>query len=120
MRLQEIYERHREKADFYFIYVREAHPSDGLRPAQHVTIAQPKTMERRSEVATLCCSDLHLTIPVLVDDMDDTVARAYNAMPDRLFILAADGTVAYRGARGPRGFDVAEMEQALRRLLGPD
>ena len=49
--------------------------------------------------------------------MKNTVATAYNAMPDRLFILGADGKIAYRGARGPRGFKVDEMEQALKKLL---
>ncbi|MBI2151050.1 MAG: hypothetical protein HYU27_10675, partial [Acidobacteria bacterium] len=41
----------------------------------------------------------------------------YNALPDRLFILNVDGTVAYRGDRGPRGFNVDEMEQALAKLV---
>jgi hypothetical protein len=58
-----------------------------------------------------------LKIPLVVDDMDNTVATAYQAWPDRLFILAADGTVAYAGWRGPRGFDVAGMEAALKALL---
>lgn len=49
--------------------------------------------------------------------MDDTVANAYNALPDRLFILAPGGRVAYRGDRGPRGFKPEEMESVLRRLL---
>ncbi len=62
---------------------------------------------------------IELTMPQLVDDMKDTVAQAYNAMPDRLFILGADGKIAYRGARGPRGFKVTEMEQALQKLLKP-
>jgi len=56
---------------------------------------------------------------VLVDDMDDTVAKAYNAMPDRLFIVKADGTIGYCGGRGPRGFNVDEMEKALAKLLKP-
>ena len=60
---------------------------------------------------------IELTMPQLVDDMKDTVAQAYNAMPDRLFILGADGKIAYRGARGPRGFKVTEMKQALQKLL---
>jgi hypothetical protein len=32
----------------------------------------------------------------------------------------ADGEIAYRGDRGPRGFKVAELEQALRKLAGAD
>jgi hypothetical protein len=54
---------------------------------------------------------------VLVDDMKDTVAKAYSAMPDRLFILDVKGKIAYRGERGPRGFLVDEMEKALLALL---
>ena len=61
--------------------------------------------------------DLDLDMQVLVDDMKNTVATAYNAMPDRLFILKADGTIGYRGGRGPRGFKVDEMEQALEKIL---
>ncbi len=56
-------------------------------------------------------------MPVCVDDMNDTVAKAYNAMPDRLFVLKSDGTIGYRGDRGPRGFRVDEMENALEGIL---
>jgi hypothetical protein len=117
VRLQDVYERFKDRADFYWIYVREAHPADGFRPARHVSIEQPTTFVRREQVAGACSADLKLSIPVLVDDMEDTVAKAYNALPDRLFILNADGTVAYRGARGPRGFTIDEMEQALAKLV---
>ncbi|MBM3837878.1 MAG: hypothetical protein FJ398_07920 [Verrucomicrobia bacterium] len=117
MRLQEVYDCFKDRADFYWIYVREAHPSDGFRPARHVSIEQPTTFGRRTQVASTCSADLKLTIPVLVDDMEDTVAKAYNALPDRLFILNSEGTIAYRGDRGPRGFKVDEMEQALAKLV---
>lgn len=103
MRLQKVYDRYKDRADFYWIYIREAHASDGPRPANHVRIEQPTTLERRQEVATSCAAHLNLTIPVLVDDMKDTVSKAYDAWPDRLFILGADGKVAYRGGHGPRG-----------------
>ncbi len=96
------------------IYIREAHPTDGWRrPASHIKLEDPKTFEARSKVAGKCAKDLGLTIPVLVDDMNDTVSKAYAADPDRLFLLAPAGTVAFRGDRGPRGFDVAKLEKAL-------
>jgi len=100
--------------------VREAHATDSARPAKHVEIEQPKTFERRLEVARKCSAAVSLEIPQLVDDMQDTVGKAYNALPDRLFILGADGKIAYRGDRGPRGFKVEEMAQALRKLAGAD
>ena len=56
-------------------------------------------------------------MPVLVDDMQNTVAGAYHAKPDRLFVVGADAKIAYRGARGPRGFDVAELAEALKKIV---
>lgn len=68
-------------------------------------------------MAQTCSSELRLSIPLLVDDMENSVANAYSAWPDRLFILSADGKIAYRGGQGPWGFSVEEMEAALRPLL---
>ncbi len=68
-------------------------------------------------MAQACSSELKLHLPLLVDDMKNTVATAYHGMPDRLFILGADAKIAYRGDRGPRGFKVDEMEQALKTIL---
>lgn len=59
-------------------------------------------------------------MPVLVDDMQDSVAKAYNAMPDRLFVVKSDGTIGYRGDRGPRGFDVDAMAKALGEIVVAD
>ena len=118
MRLQEAYDKYHARADFYWIYIREAHPTDSSRPARHVRIEQPKTYERRSEVATMCSGDLKLTIPVLVDGMDAQAARSYAAFPDRLYILGPDNRIAVQGGRGPREFSVSEMTAALENLLG--
>jgi hypothetical protein len=59
-------------------------------------------------------------MPVLIDDMQDSVAKAYNAMPDRLFVLKSNGTIGYRGDRGPRGFDVDAMAKALGEIVAAD
>ena len=53
----------------------------------------------------------------MVDEMDDRVGHAYSGMPDRLYVLDADGRVAYKGGRGPFAFKVGEMEQSLVMLL---
>ena len=49
--------------------------------------------------------------------MDDSVATAFHGHPDRLFILSPDGTIAYRSGKGPRGFKVEEMKDALEKLV---
>ena len=117
MRLQQVYEKFRDRADFWWIYVKEAHPTDGRRPSRSVKIAQHKSLDDRKKAAGSCVKDLKLGIPQLIDDMNNTVATAYHGSPDRLFILSPDATIAYRGDKGPFGFDVAEMEKSLEKLL---
>lgn len=56
-------------------------------------------------------------MPLLVDDVDDRVGRAYSGMPDRLYVIDRDGKVVYKGGRGPFGFKPGEMEQSVLMLL---
>lgn len=101
--------------DFYFIYIREAHPSDGPQPAQHIRLPRVTTQDERDRRATECCAATGLGLPVLVDDLKNTAATAYNVRTDRFFVLAAGGTVLHRGERGPEGYDLAELDRVLRK-----
>jgi hypothetical protein len=82
-----------------------------------ISIKQPTTAGERTAVAKTCCTSLGITMPMVVDEMDDRVGHAYSGMPDRLFVIDPDGRVVYKGGRGPFGFKVGEMEQALVMLL---
>jgi alkylhydroperoxidase family enzyme len=103
------------------VYVREAHPIDGWRMSSNdrdgVAFAQPTTDEERCEIAGKCCASLHMTIPLVVDHVDDRVGHAYSGMPDRLYLIDRDGKVAYKGGRGPFGFKPGELEQQIAMLL---
>jgi hypothetical protein len=116
-----MYERHREKADFRVVYVREAHPADGWQVPKNrvdgVVFNEPKTLEERIKVARECAVGLALKLPIVIDGMDDAVEKAYAGWPDRIYIVDAQGKIAYKGAPGPAGFRPAEAEAALRRLL---
>ena len=54
-----------------------------------------------------------MTVPLVVDHMDDRVGHLYSGMPDRLYVIGRDGRIVYKSGRGPFGFIPAEMEQAL-------
>jgi hypothetical protein len=99
------------------VYVREAHPTDGWRVDGNdragVSFAQPTTNEQRGAVAAKCSSALKMTIPLLVDGLNDTVGHAYSGMPDRLYLIDKYGRVAYKGGRGPFGFKPGELEHAI-------
>lgn len=106
------------------MYVREAHPIDGWRMSSNdkagVSVAQPTTDEERSEVAGKCCASLHMTIPLVVDHVDDRVGHAYSGMPDRLYLIDRDGKVAYKSGRGPFGFEPGELGQQIAMMLAED
>ena len=82
-----------------------------------IAIQQPKTLFERAKVARQCCTALEMSMPLLVDTIDDRVGHAYSGMPDRLYVIDRWGKVAYKGGRGPFGFKPGEMEQALVMLL---
>lgn len=103
------------------MYILEAHPSDGWQVPQNeregVEFKQPKDYEERVKVAGECMKDLKLEIPCLVDDMKNTAQKAYAGWPDRLYVIAKDGTIAFKGEPGPRGFKPDEAEAALKKEL---
>jgi hypothetical protein len=78
-----------------------------------IEIAQHRLFEDRTEVANTCATRLELTIPMLIDGMDNAVDRVFNAWPERLYVISNEGRVIYQGGKGPYGFDPAEMEAFL-------
>lgn len=115
--VEAVMERHPDAAHFVLIYVREAHPTDGWAMSSNekvgVKVAQPTTYTERTAVAEQCAAKLNPKMPLLVDEIDDTVGNAYSGMPTRLYVIDTDGKVAYKSGRGPFGFRPEEMEQAL-------
>jgi hypothetical protein len=51
--------------------------------------------------------------PVLLDEIDNQAARAYGGWPDRLYLIGADGRVAFQGAESPFGFKPDQLEEAI-------
>jgi len=129
--IEAIHKKYQKKADFIFVYIREAHPSDegGQRRSGGGTgqrevggggfgaLPQAKTEAERHAAATKAIQGLGLTMTAVVDDMSNSVGKAYGAWPDRLYIINTQGKIAYKSAPGPWGFKPEEMEAALKSLL---
>ena len=108
--------------EFLCIYIQEAHPTDGwqvlMNVNEEILYAQPKTEEERVEVAGACMIAMQLEMPMLLDEIDNAVDTAYKALPERLYLIGADGRIAYRGGPGPFQFNPDEWEQAIASHLG--
>lgn len=115
--LEELYKKYRHVAEFFVVYIREAHPRDGwaVPPNVHsgISIPDPRTYAERVKVAENACTALRISIPCLVDDMSDSVNKAYSAWPDRLYVIDSQGKLAVAGGHGPFGFAPSIGEASL-------
>lgn len=118
--LHKLWETWRDQVEFVVVYIREAHPEEGwvVSPNrdQGILVNDPETTEDRVEVAETCALRLKIRMPVVVDDVDDRIASAYGALPDRLYLIDKGGRVAYQGERGPWGFKPEELAEAIEAL----
>jgi hypothetical protein len=121
--LNRVYLRYKDRAEFYFIYIREAHPAESGPILENEELGPPirqhQSLEERSQIASLCALHLDVKMPVLVDDLQNTTERKYHAWPERLYVVGADGKIAYRGL-GAGDFNIAAMTATLEKTLsGP-
>ena len=82
-----------------------------------IELLQPTDDAGRASAASTCVGALEVTFPTVVDGVDDAVGKAYGAWPERLYVLDAEGRVAYQGGYGPFDFEPSEAAAALRALL---
>ncbi len=119
--LEKLYQRYQDRAKFFLIYVREAHPSDGWWMLSNqkagIDLSQPQELASRRAIAQQCQSHLNLDIPFLIDKIDDQVGSMYSGMPNRLYLIDSQGKVAFKNGRGPFGFHPRQLEQSLVLLL---
>jgi type I thyroxine 5'-deiodinase len=115
--LNELYEEYGDRAEFFVIYIREAHASDSWQSAKNVeedvVVASPADIFGRADVAQTCVRKLGIRIPALLDDFDDSTEEAYLGWPDRFYVIGRDGRVAFKGNPGPFGFDPELLKAAL-------
>ena len=111
----------KSRAHFRVVYIREAHPTDGWQVQANIKdkilIPDPKTLEERQKVAREFAAQFKVSLPVCVDTLDDQVEKAYAGWPDRIYVIDANGKVAYKGGPGPGGFRVPEVPPVLEKLL---
>ncbi len=119
--LNDLYKKYKDRAEFYIVYIQEAHPVDAWQMDVNVKegalLATTITLDDRTKAAETCVIKLGLDLPALVDKPDDAVERAYTGWPDRLYVVDTDGRIAFKSAPGPFGFKPEDVESTLKRLL---
>ncbi len=127
--MEALYKAYKGKAQFFLVYLREAHPSrakpsagtpkakaPAKRPGR-VSIAQHKTMSERVIAADKCMKGMKLTIPILLDSIEAEYIKAYTGFQAGTVVIDIDGKIAYWTRGGPWGCKPAEAEAALKKLI---
>ena len=118
--VRKVYAEYKERAAFYFVYIEEAHAHDVWplvsNAKANIVFGTARDAGERVGVAGLCAKELKVEFPILVDDMQNGVADAYTAWPTRMYVVDANGKIAYKSRPGPFGFEAAGLGEALARL----
>ena len=115
-------EMYRDRVEFLVVYIKEAHPEEGwvvtANRRSGIRVHDPRTAEERQAVAESCALRMRLRIPVVVDGMDNELARQYGGWPDRLYLVGRNGGIAWQGGPGPFGFRPELLQAAIEKELG--
>ena len=118
--MEKLYGQFQDQIELFTFYVQEAHPMDGWQTdsnvAEGVLLRQHQSFDEREEAAQTCSIDLHISIPTLVEEMDNAIDEAYGAAPERLYLIGKDGNVYYHGGAGSHLFDLDELDEAIKRM----
>jgi amphi-Trp domain-containing protein len=88
-----------DRIHFYVVYTREEHPEHDAKLGRY--LSQPSSMEERATNARTCRVTRSVSMPILLDTMDDAVSRAYAGSPNRVYLIGEDGRIVFRDKPGP-------------------
>jgi hypothetical protein len=128
-----LYDKYGNDVNFVILYVIEPHPHGQICPytgnfwlnypanfdINGQPLYQPDNYEWRVDQAkkmrsALIRADLHVSIPVLVDEMDNPVWCTYGPLPNGAYLINPDGKVIEKEG----WYNPSDMEIAIKGYLG--
>ena len=88
------------RATFLLVYTKEAHPVGGWEVDRNkdekISMEQHSNIADRRAAATKARDTLKVTLPVVLDEMDDSISSSFAAGENSLVIIAKNGTLFAR------------------------
>jgi hypothetical protein len=81
--------------------------------AAGICYPQPRSLADRVAIARDFVARQEYSIPLAVDGMENTADELYAGWPERLYVIDAEGRIAYKGKTGPFGFHPDEVDSWL-------
>src|SRR5688500_12788210 len=106
-----------DRVDFVTVYIKEAHPTDEWQMSANedddVCYPQPRSTADRVAIAKDFVKRFRYEMTLLVDPIDNPADTVYAGWPERLYVIAEDGRIAYKGEPGPFGYHPDEVQAWL-------
>lgn len=113
-----------DRIQLVIIYTLEAHPVGSPSPysgeewttpastdEEDCPLAQPETYDQRVAQATQMTEELGITVPVLIDEMDNPAWCTYGPAPNIAYLIGRDGVVIEKqGWYQPRTMETAMVD----------
>ncbi len=103
--MKDIIQRYTDRVRFLFVYVIEAHPTDGWNTpsnkAENIMVRQPQSLSERATIAHEWRNAYGLEKPILLDWPDNRINTAYSGSPERLYVLDSERIVQFKSDQGP-------------------
>jgi tetratricopeptide (TPR) repeat protein/peroxiredoxin len=118
--IRSLFERFGTRVPFLLVYIREAHSTEDWQSTRNdregVVLPPSKTMEQKTEHASMCARNLRLPFPAVVDSIDGKVESAYASWPSKAYLVDRNGIVRYSTGLSELDFRPSELERALRQV----
>ena len=115
--VEQIRKDFQDQVELVLVYIKEAHPGDEWQMDSNieseVVFDQPQTFEARVDLARTFVDRMNVETETLVDDIRNTAMACYAAWPERIYVIARDGRIAYKGGMGPFKFDPEDLREFL-------
>ena len=120
--MEKLYQEFKDRVAFFIVYTPEAHPRDvpsyfsgrmmKSRLSADKDKDQARSYEERVDTAGSCIADMRITIPVLVDNMNNEVTELLGTAPNAAYLIDQNGKIIARYG----WLDVSALEQDLKAL----
>lgn len=104
-RLKEIIRHYEGRVLFFFVYVVEAHPTDGWNTPSNIEAdimyTQPRDLDERAAIARDWRRAFGIASRVVLDWPDNRINTTWSGSPERLYVLDAGKIVTFQSDQGP-------------------
>jgi hypothetical protein len=112
--IDQVYRRNVGQITCLLIYTKEAHPELSQEAYMH----NPQTRKDRETAACDLSSKSRITMPILVDTLDNRAGTAFAARPSRIYVLDRKGKIAFASSESPASDMALGAVNAVNKMMG--